>query len=66
MRVITCQEKENLVIGDNIHVEIVKISDDRVLLGFTSPDQDPSYWEQELFLANEELQEQTLEPEYAS
>ena len=68
MLVITCQEKENLVIGDNLKVEVVKVSDDRVLLGFTSPDQFPSYWEEELYLnhTEETSEEFDLEPEYVS
>lgn len=70
MHVITCQEKDELVIGENIHVEIVEIFENRVVLGFSSPGQYPSYWEEELYLAgeleseNEELH--SLEPEFVS
>ncbi len=66
MRVITCQENDELVIGENIHVEIVKIYDNRVLLGFTSADETPSYWEKELFLNNQNENELVLEPQYVS
>lgn len=66
MRVITCQEKDELVIGENIRVEIVEIFENRVLLGFSSPDQIPSYWEEELYLSGQEELEFSLEPQYVS
>ena len=66
MRVVTCQEKDELVIGENIHVEVVEIFENRVRLGFSSPDQEPSYWEQELYLAGLEEMELSLEPQSVS
>lgn len=63
MKVISRNENEGLVIGEDIHVTVLEIHQDHVLLAFECPRMTPSYWEQYLFL---EADESDLELELAS
>ena len=61
MHIITRQVNESLIVG-NIHVTVLEIHDDHVRLAFSSPDENPAYWEEILYLeqteAAQELQMQ--------
>ncbi len=46
MQIISRQENEGLVIGDNIYVKVLKIQETEVRLGISSPNGDPPYWEE--------------------
>lgn len=48
MQIISRQENEGLVIGDNIYVTVLKIQETEVRLGISSPNDNPSYWEETL------------------
>jgi len=54
MQIFTRQVNEGLVIGEGIHVTVLDIHDDHVRLGISSPNEFPSYWEQTLYLDEEE------------
>ena len=49
MQLITRRVNEGLVIGDDIHVTVLRIFEDHVRLGISSPNEVPSYWEQTLY-----------------
>lgn len=40
------KERENVLIGDNIQVTVIKIEDDKVVLGFDAPREIPIYREE--------------------
>ena len=48
-QIISRQENEGLVIGDDICVTVLKIRESEVRLGISSPNDDPSYWEETLY-----------------
>ena len=50
MRAFTRQVNQGLVIGENLHVTVLEIQEDFVRLAIECPDQDPSYWEEVLFV----------------
>ena len=50
MQVISRRANEGLVIGDEISVTILDVQEDHVRLGISSPNNDPTYWEQTLYL----------------
>lgn len=52
MRTFTRQVNQGLVIGENLHVTVLEIQEDSVRLAIECPDQDPSYWEEVLFVDN--------------
>lgn len=62
MQMISRQESEGLVIGEDIYVTVLDIQEDRVRLAISSPNDCPSYWEQTLYWeeseASRELQMQ--------
>jgi carbon storage regulator CsrA len=49
MQIISRQENEGLVIGDDIHVTVLKIQETEVRLAISSPNDSPSYWEETLY-----------------
>ena len=49
MQMVTRRVNEGLVIGDDIHVTVLDISDDCVRLAISSPSTNPPYWEQTLY-----------------
>ena len=49
MQIISRQENEGLVIGDDIHVTVLKIQETEVRLAISSPKDNPSYWEETLY-----------------
>jgi carbon storage regulator CsrA len=57
---LTRQVNEGLVIGEDIHVTVLDIRADHVRLAISSPNDEPSYWEETLYWepadANRELQ----------
>ena len=55
MRIFTRQVNEGLVIGDDIHVTVLDIHNDHVRLAITSPNDEPSYWEETLYWDREEM-----------
>lgn len=63
MQEMTRRVNEGLVIGDDIRVTVLDIYDDHVRLAISSPHDQPSYWEQELYWGRAEnaLQLQTQE-----
>ncbi|MBT4866395.1 MAG: carbon storage regulator [Planctomycetaceae bacterium] len=46
---LTRQVNEGLVIGEDIHVTVLDIRADHVRLAISSPNDQPSYWEETLF-----------------
>ncbi len=54
MQVISRRANEGLVIGDDISVTILDVQKDHVRLGISSPNSDPAYWEQTLYLEQAE------------
>lgn len=52
MQVISREVDEAILIGDDVFVQVLEISDSYVRLGISSPDRSPSYWEQTLFTAD--------------
>lgn len=54
MKVISRSENEGLVIGEDIHVTVLEIHPDHILLAFECPRMTPSYWEQYLYLEEDE------------
>jgi carbon storage regulator CsrA len=50
MQMITRRVNEGLVIGNDIHVTVLDICQDRVRLAISSPNNTPSYWEETLYL----------------
>ena len=54
MRIISRCENEGLVIGEDIFVTVLQIRNDFVRLGISCSRLTPSYWEETLFLAQEE------------
>ena len=50
MHILTRQVNEGFVIGDRIHVTVLEIHDNHVRLAFSVPDEEPSYWEEILYL----------------
>ena len=50
MQILTRQVNEGFIINDRIHVTVLEIHDDHVRLAFEVPDEDPSYWEEILYL----------------
>ncbi len=57
---LTRQVNEGLVIGEDIHVTVLDIQTNQVRLAISSPNDEPSYWEETLYwepaAANRELQ----------
>ncbi len=49
MQIISRQENEGLVIGDDITVTVLKIRETEVRLAISSPSDSPSYWEETLY-----------------
>jgi len=49
MQVMTCRVNEGLIVGENISVTVLDIFEDHVRLGISSPNAQPSYWEQMLY-----------------
>ena len=56
MHFISRRENEGIIIGDDIHVTVLEIHDDHVRLAINSPNDQPSYREETLFLEHAELQ----------
>ena len=60
MQIFTRQVNEGLVIDDDIYVTVLDIHEDHVRLAISSPNDQPSYWEQTLYWesveTNRELQ----------
>ena len=56
MHVVSCQVRDELRIGESVRVTILEVADDYVRLGITSPDQDPAYQEQIIFLGEDEFE----------
>ncbi|MGH7127090.1 MAG: carbon storage regulator [Planctomycetaceae bacterium] len=54
MHIVTRHVNEGLVIGRNLEVAVLEIHDDCVRLGLSSPDHDPAYWEETLYLTEVE------------
>lgn len=54
MHVISRCENQALVIGDDIIVTVLNIREDHVRLAISSPHDTPSYWEQDLYLQQDE------------
>lgn len=50
MEFVSRRVNEGVMIGDDIHVTVLEIHDDRVKLGITSPNDFPPYWEQTVYL----------------
>ncbi len=57
MHVISCAESESIQIGDGLTIKVLEIHDDHVRIGITSYDgapdscdDEPSYWEETLYL----------------
>lgn len=48
--ILTRGVDEGVVIGDDLQVTVLEVHDDHVRLGFSRPDETPSYWEENLFL----------------
>jgi carbon storage regulator CsrA len=49
------QVNEGLVIGEDIHVTVLDIRADHVRLAISSPNDQPSYWEETLFWKSAEV-----------
>lgn len=49
MHVITRHIDEGLVVGDDVHVTVLDIAEDRVRLAVSCPHSQPSYWEETLY-----------------
>jgi len=54
MKIISRHENEELVIGGDIHITVLKIRDDNVRLGISCPRRVPSYWEETVFVQSRE------------
>ena len=54
MQIISRRVNEGLVIGSSIHVTVLDIREDHVRLAISSPDERPSYWEEDLYWENAE------------
>jgi carbon storage regulator CsrA len=46
---LTRQVNEGLVIGEDIHVTVLDVQADHVRLAISSPNDEPSYWEETLY-----------------
>ena len=49
MQMITRRVNEGVVIGNDIHVTVLDIGQDRVRLAISSPSNTPPYWEETLY-----------------
>ena len=56
MHVITRRVNEGIVFDKNIRVTVVEIQDDHVCLGIVSPEEDPPYREETIYLNNASLE----------
>ncbi len=54
MQLISRRVNEGIIIGEDIHVTVLEIHEDRVRLGINSPNDIPQYWEETLYLEYEE------------
>jgi len=61
MRTFTRQVNQGLVIGENLHVTVLEIQEHYVRLAVECPDQDPSYWEEVLFVESPAAVRQPVE-----
>lgn len=63
-RLMSRRANEGIVIGDDIHVTVLKVYPDHVRLAISSPRDVPSYWEQTLYIKQVEMADnaQTREP----
>jgi len=61
MIVISRHVNESVVIGEDIVVTVLEVSDDHVRLGITSPHNNPPYWEHTLYLESAEEKYQELQ-----
>lgn len=50
MRVISRRANESLVIGEKTHITVIKVYEDHVRLAISSPQQQPSFWEADVYL----------------
>lgn len=53
---LTRQINEGVVIGESIHVTVLNIRANQVRLAISSPDVEPSYWEETLYWEPAEAQ----------
>lgn len=60
MLVFTRHVNEGLVIGDDIHVTVLDIHDNHVRLAISSPNDEPSYWEETLYWEPAEANQEVL------
>ncbi|MEX0717120.1 MAG: carbon storage regulator [Planctomycetaceae bacterium] len=58
MQTMTRRVNEGLVIGDDIEVTVLEIHEDHVRLGILAPHEEPSYWEQILYVERSESERQ--------
>lgn len=61
MKVISRRENEGLVIGEDIHVTVLKVGFEHVRLAISCPRMTPSYWEEELSWGEEAAEPVALE-----
>lgn len=54
MQTVTRRVNEGLAIGDDIEVTVLEIHEDHVRLGIRAPREEPSYWEQILYVEQSE------------
>ena len=56
MQVISRRVNESVCIGEKTHVTVLKIYEDHVRLAISSPAHVPSFWEQDVYVTQQEAQ----------
>ena len=54
MEVISLRERQSIIIGEETHVTVLKIYEDHVRLAISSPKQQPSFWEADVYVSKSE------------
>jgi len=62
MQVLSCVAHDELQIGNDISVTILEVHDDHVLVGISSPQSPPAYWEQKVYTGGNADFAETAEP----
>lgn len=52
MHVISCRVRDEVCIGDDVHIIVLEVAEDRIRLGITSPYQFPEYQEEVIYLTD--------------
>ena len=58
MQVISRRVNEGVIIGEKTHVTVLKIYEDHVRLAISSPQHVPSFWEQDVYVKQQDEKRQ--------